>query len=344
MKIIHTGDIHLDSPLMGVKDSNLRRHELLVALMNLSEYADNNGVAAIIVAGDLFDDSFTTSQTVESVAEIVRTSKASWFVLRGNHGGSAPYDKLRELCHKICFFGDNWTSYNLDNVTICGREIGSNDVEQWSRLSLDTSRYNIVVLHGDIDDISYGLIDKRALAASGANYVALGHRHAVCEHKFGTVRACYSGVLETRGFDELADTGFIEIDTEKDQIRFVKQALRSIITKRIDVTNINSDIALQRAISDAVADVAYRNYLNIVFCGAVDGDLHIETVAKQQLADKYFALRIKDETSTKVDLRAIMEEVSLRGEFVKLAAEVKDEKLRDEIIKLGLAALCGGNL
>lgn len=344
MKIIHTADIHLDSPLVGVKDSGVRRHELLVALANLSEYADNNGVSAIIVAGDLFDDRFTTPQTVQSVAEIIRTGRADWFVLRGNHGGREPYDKLHELVSKIHYFADSWTSYNLGNVTICGRELGTNDVEQWGKLSLDASRYNIVVLHGDVDDDSYGLIDKRTLAASGAKYVALGHRHAFCEHKFGNVRACYSGVPESRGFDEPADTGFVEIDTDTNKIRFVKQAIRSVITKSVDVTNINNDIALERAISDAVGDVSLRNYLNIVFCGTTSGDLHIETVAKQLLADKYFALRIKDETATRVDLQSIMNEVSLRGEFVKLALAVKDEKLRDEIVKLGLAALSGGSL
>ena len=344
MKIIHTADIHLDSPLVGVKDSALRRHELLVALNNLSEYANNNGVSVIIIAGDLFDDSFTSSQTVESVAEIVRTSNAAWFVLRGNHGGSGPYDKLKQICPQIHFFGEIWTSYNLDNVTIIGREIGTNDIEQLNKLSLDSSRYNIVVLHGDIDDESYGLIDKRALANSTARYVALGHRHTFSEHKFGAVRACYSGVLESRGFDEQAETGFIEIDTDTDKLRFVKQAIRSVVTKRIDVTSISSDIALHRAISDAVADVSPRNYLNMVFCGRVADDLHIDTVAKQLLADRFFALRIKDETTAKVDLASIMQEVSLRGEFVKLAMDVKDEKLRDEIVKLGLAALSGVNL
>ena len=344
MKIIHTADIHLDSPLVGVKDSALRRHELIVALMHMSEYADNNGVSAIIVAGDLFDDKFTTAQTVESVAEIIRTSKSSWFLLRGNHGGNSPYGKLAQICPQIHFFGEDWTSYNLDNVTICGRELGNHDIEQWGRLSLDASRYNIVVLHGDIDDPHYGLIDKRALASSGARYVALGHRHAFSQYKFGNAVACYSGVLESRGFDEQTDTGFVEIDTDTGKICFVKQAIRSVVTKQIDVTNISTDIALQRAISDAVADVSPRNYLNIVFCGAANGELNIQTVAKQLLGVRFFALRIKDETTTRVDLLSLMQEISLRGEFVKLAMQVNDEKLKDEVVKLGLAVLCGGDL
>ena len=341
MKIIHCADIHLDSPLIGVSDTALRRHELLVALMNLSEYANNNGVSAIIVAGDLFDDKFTTPQTVQSVADIVKASKATWFALRGNHGGSAPYDKLQQLCSEIRFFGDDWSYFNLGNVTICGRELGNNDVEQWRNLSLDASRYNVLVLHGDVDDDSYGLLDKRAIANSGAKYVALGHRHAFAEHKFGAVRGCYSGVLEARGFDEAVDTGFVEIDTDTDKIRFVRQAVRSVVTKQIDVTNVTSDVALQRVIADAIADISPRNYLNVIFCGAVNDGLNIELVAKQSLERRFFALRIKDETTTKIDLQALAQEISLRGEFVKLAMEVKDGKLRDEIIKLGLSALNG---
>lgn len=340
MKIIHTADIHLDSPLVGVKDTAMRRHELLMALVRLSEYATNNGVSAVIVAGDLFDDSFTTPQTVQSVADIVKDSSATWFVLRGNHGGSAPYDKLGELC-PVRFFGNDWTYYNLDNVTICGRELGADDAEQWGKLALDEGRYNIVVLHGDIDDDSYGLIDKRSLSRSGAKYVALGHRHAFCEHKFGAVRSCYSGVLEARGFDEPSDTGFVEIDTDTDKIRFVRQPIRSVVTKRIDVSNVTSDVALQRAINDAVGDVSPRNYLNLIFTGATNDGLHIELVANQALENRFFALRIKDETTTKLDLKALSQEISLRGEFVKLALEVQDDKLRDEILKLGLSALNG---
>ena len=341
MKIIHTADIHLDSPLVGVKDAALRRHELLLALANMTEYANNNGVSAIIVAGDLFDDSFTTQQTVESVVDIVKSSSATWFVLRGNHGGSAPYDRLQQLCPDIRFFGDGWSYYNYGNVTICGRELGNNDVEEWRKLSLNPKCYNVVVLHGDVDDDSYGQIDKRILSSCGANYVALGHRHAFSEHKFGSVRGCYSGALESRGFDEAADTGFVEIDTDTDKLRFVRQSIRSVVTKNIDVTNVTSDMALQRVVTEAVGDVSPRNYLNVVFCGAVNEGLHIELVAKQALEGRFFALRIKDETSAKVDLQSLRQEISLRGEFVKLAMQVEDEKLRDEILKLGLLALNG---
>lgn len=343
MKLIHTADIHLDSPICGVANPTERRLELLGALNNLAEYAKNNKAEAIIVAGDLFDGNNTSEQTVKSFAEIVRNSRATWFVLRGNHGGSAPYSYAEKIPN-VKFFGNGWTPYSLGNVTVCGRELGADDVSYWQQLHLDPSRYNILVLHGDIDEPSYGFIDKSAIASCGAKYVALGHRHAFCQHRFGKVRACYSGVLEPRGFDECEQTGFVEIDTDSDVIKFVPQSIRSIVTKTLDVSGIENDVALERAVLDSVADVSSRNYLNFVLRGEINEGLHTVLVAKRVLEGKFFALRLKDGTRARLDLKQIMQEVSLRGEFVKLAEAIDDEELRSDVLKFGLAALGGEEL
>lgn len=341
MKIIHTADLHLDSPLVGVKDPSRRRRELIGALSNLGEYAKNNGIGAIIVAGDLFDEVNTTDKTIRSVADVVKGGEADWFVLRGNHGGIEAYDKLRAICPQINFFGDDWTTYTHGNVAICGRELGTSDAEQWAKLTLDKSAYNILVLHGDVDDPTYGLIDKKAIAASNASYVALGHRHTFAAHKFGRVNGCYSGVLEPRGFDETADTGFILIDTDTGEVKFVTQAIRKVVTVNLDVGGVTSEVALRNKIQAATAEVDPRNYLNMILSGAVSEDLQIEAVAREVLADRYFALRIKDATTLSIDVDKISQEVSLRGEFVKLAKNIPDERLREAVLKMGLNYLHG---
>ncbi len=344
MKIIHTADIHLDSPLVGVADGKARRQELISALTNLADYAENNGVQAVIVAGDLFDDEFATEGTIKSVAEIVNSSSAEWFVLQGNHGDASPYRKLNSFCPKVKYFGTEWTAYDLDNVTVCGKELLPNSQAAFAPLPFRAGRYNIVVLHGDVDSDTYGRIDKNVLAASGANYVALGHRHTLSAFKFGKVAACYCGALEPRGFDEGPSGGFVVIDTDKNEIKHVPQSIRSVIAKRIDVTSCNNDVALQRLIADAVADVASRNYLNLILCGKRSGDVRVEFTAKQFLQGKFFALRIQDQTVANRDLSQIATEVSLRGEFVRLVDATADARLKDEILELGLTLLDGGQL
>ena len=334
----------MDSPLTQVNNRQKRRLELLGALSNLSEYANNNGVSAIIVAGDLFDDQFATNNTIQGVADIVANSNATWFVLRGNHGRGAndPYQKLQQACPQIKFFGNNWQTYTMGDVNICGRELGANDVEQWRELQLPQSGYNILVLHGDVDDESYGLIDKRAIAQSSAHYVALGHRHAFAEHKFGKVVGAYSGVLEPRGFDESAQTGFVLIDTDKKSLSFVPQAIRSVQTVTVDVSNIQSDIALQNTLLGATSQVMAHNYLNLVLVGNVSPELNIHN-ATNTLKGRFFALRIDDRTQTAYNLDELAKEVSLRGEFVRKVLELPQEE-QGEVLKLGLALLSGGDL
>ena len=344
MKLIHTADIHLDSPLTQVNNGQKRRLELLGALSNLSEYANNNGVSAIIVAGDMFDDQFATNNTIQGVADIVANSNATWFVLRGNHGigTNDPYQKLQQICPQIKFFGQSWQTYTLGEVNICGRELGANDVEQWQQLQLPQSGYNILVLHGDVDDESYGLIDKRTIANCGAHYVALGHRHAFAEHKFGKVVGAYSGVLEPRGFDESAQTGFVLIDTDKKSLSFVPQAIRTVQTVTVDVSNIQSDIALQNTLLSATSQVMAHNYLNLFLVGNATPELNIQN-ATDTLKGRFFALRIDDQTQTAYNLDQLAKEVSLRGEFVRKVLELPQDE-QAEVLKLGLALLSGGDL
>ena len=347
MKIIHTADIHLDSPLTQASNRQKRRLELLQSLSNLSEYANNNGVSAIIVAGDLFDDQFATAKTVQGVADIVASSSATWFVLRGNHAqgygnGTNPYDKLQQVCPQIKFFGDNWQTYTLDGVNICGRELGANDNAMWAQLSLPQEGYNILVLHGDVDDDQYGLIDKNAIAQSGAHYVALGHRHAFAEHKFGKVVGAYCGVLEPRGFDESAQTGFVLIDTNTRTLSFVPQAIRTVQTVTVDVTGIQSEIALQNTLLGATSQVMAHNYLNLVVVGSILPELSVQN-ATEILKGRFFALRVEDKTQTSFDIAEIAKEVSLRGEFVRKALQLPADQ-QAEVLKLGLALLNGGDL
>ena len=349
MKIIHTADIHLDSPLTHASNRQKRRLELLQALSNLSEYANNNDVSAIIVAGDLFDDQFATTKTVQGVADIVASSSATWFVLQGNHaqgtveyGAINPYQKLKQLCPQVKFFGQDWQTYTLDDVNICGRELGTNDQAMWQQLDLPQTGYNILVLHADVDDDKYGLVDKKAIANSGAHYVALGHRHAFAEHKFGKVTGAYCGVLEPRGFDENAQTGFVVIDTDKKSLAFVPQAIRSVQTVTVDVSNVQSEIALQNTLLGATSQVDARNYLNLVIVGNLGAELNMQT-ATQCLQGRFFSLRIEDKTQIAFDLQKLSQEVSLRGEFVRQVLQLPEQD-QAEILKLGLTLLSGGDL
>lgn len=70
MKIIHCADIHLDSPMgthMTAEKSEMRNAEVLRSFIKLTEYAAENQVRAVIIAGDLFDGDVVKHSTVDAV-------------------------------------------------------------------------------------------------------------------------------------------------------------------------------------------------------------------------------------------------------------------------------------
>ena len=89
MKIIHCADLHLASALgtsLSAEKARTRRGELLIQFKKMIEYAQQNGVSCIIIAGDLFDASAVPLRTAEHVFDMMRgASDIQFLYLRGNH-------------------------------------------------------------------------------------------------------------------------------------------------------------------------------------------------------------------------------------------------------------------
>lgn len=62
MKILHTGDIHLDSPFAGLSPdaARQRRSDLRAAFSDMIAFARQQAVDLVLIAGDLFDKIYVT--------------------------------------------------------------------------------------------------------------------------------------------------------------------------------------------------------------------------------------------------------------------------------------------
>jgi len=73
MRIIHTADLHLDSSfeanLNSIKAKE-RKRELLLSFEALVNYAKENNVKAIIIAGDLFDKPRVSMKTRDFILDV----------------------------------------------------------------------------------------------------------------------------------------------------------------------------------------------------------------------------------------------------------------------------------
>src|SRR3974390_854025 len=92
-KFLHTGDIHLDSPLKGLAGQEGPAAELIrtatrQAFSNLIALAIEEEVAFVVIAGDLYDGDWRDYQTgLFFVKEMGRLAQAKIpvFLLHGNH-------------------------------------------------------------------------------------------------------------------------------------------------------------------------------------------------------------------------------------------------------------------
>ena len=190
MKLIHCADLHLDSKLHTHLDrdrAKLRRDELLRNFERLAQYASENGVEAVLIAGDLFDRDNVSALTRNTVLSVIEANpQIRFYYLRGNHdlgdclantdsdaGGALP---------NLFLFGNRWKTFYEGKeglIAITGMELTrENSASALASLRTDSSRFNIVMLHGQESAGRTGDISLSVLRGRGIDYLALGHIHA----------------------------------------------------------------------------------------------------------------------------------------------------------------------
>ena len=97
MKILHTSDWHLGRTLYGRK-----RHEEFQALLSwLAETIQQNGIDALLVAGDVFDTSTPSNRAQELyyrfLCQVAASSCQHVVIIAGNHDSPSFLDAPREL-------------------------------------------------------------------------------------------------------------------------------------------------------------------------------------------------------------------------------------------------------
>ena len=375
MKIIHTADWHLDSKLNALPDdkSKERKVELLQNFKRVSEYAAENGVRAILISGDMFDDRMCAKRTSSVILSVINEHPdIHYYILKGNHDKDNFLDTLEEKPENLFTFSNVPTTYEEGNVCITGVELDKNNVDLfYNTLNLDASRVNIVMLHGQESD-SYKkdkaeIIPIRELKGRGIDYLALGHIHAYKEGELdarGTY--CYPGCLEGRGFDECGMHGFVRLDIDENNRitrTFIPFAKRHIYEIEVDVSGLDNSedmlYAVKKALSGYVLTVTMTgsNYtlpaptssdlVKVVLTGEVDIAAEKDlTYLAMSIRDDYYFVKMEDKTVLHVEPRDYTLDESLRGEFVRTVladTSISDED-KAEIIKCGIKALMEGKV
>lgn len=351
MKILHTSDLHIGSPLTSrlSKDKvRERKAELLSGFERMIEEAVYQRVQAVIIAGDLFDTERITKSNAERViGAMARYPYLDFLYLPGNHEKKALLECGVPLPDNLKIFGEDWTYFDYGEVMIVGRQQITS--EAFAALELGYEKTNVVVLHGALQDgRSAGeIIGKRDLVGKGIDYLALGHYHSYSRHEIDdTGIAVYAGTPEGRGFDEVGEKGFVIIDADGRRANhtFVPFAKRMLRIADVDLGGADSRSEVNSRVDKALWGIPHTDLVRVRLCGKRSPELFVdEDAIRSRWQSAFYHFEIKDESGIRIDPEDYKYDRSLKGEFIRLVASKKDisDVEKDKIIRTGLAALMG---
>lgn len=349
MKLIHCADLHLDSPLeanLPPEKVRQRRAELLGTFAKLVRLADEGGVSAILIAGDLFDSDHITKKTEKYVMDLIASHpNLYFFYLAGNHDRGNRFSNAEDKPQNLCTFGDGWQSYQFGEVTITGSERPDPDT-----LNLKEDAVNIVMMHGQ-ERAGRGaagedVIRFAKLKNKNVDYLALGHLH---DYRTATIdarcTACYSGCPEGRGFDECGQKGYVLLEIENGRVlhSFVPMSRRVLHSVECDVTGISSQLELEEHVLAAVEAIPTADLVKVVLAGQCPAEAEKDLAhLTDVLSERFYFAKIYDHTRLLIQPESYRNDVSLKGEFVRrVMASGLSEAEKERVIACGFRALMG---
>lgn len=352
MKLIHCADIHLDSPMetnLSADKARERKLEIRSTFSRMVRAAADEGVEAILIAGDLFDGARVTKSTENYVLDLIASyPMIDFFYLSGNHDKGSAIFSATQLPANLHTFGLTWTTYRQGNIVIAGAEIPDADT-----LSLNPDDVNILLLHGQ-ERRSAGvagedIIHLGRFKNKNVDYAALGHIH---EHRVLRLDprgvAAYSGCLEGRGFDECGTKGYVLLNIEGGRVshRFIPFATRTLHTVECDITGFSSGLDLEQRMLASVADIASGDMVKVILTGTCPAEAMLDLAhLRGILAERFYFAKIKDETRLSINAEDYAHDISLKGEFVRrVMASSLPEAEKERVIACGFRALSGEEL
>ena len=222
MKILHTADWHLDSPMTGLGEENARM--LRQKMLKLPEKIVNLCLAEncdmLLIAGDLFDGPYT-KQTMTVLYSALCKLHIPVIIAPGNHdfcSPDSPYEKEQWPENVHIFTKSKITSLpfpELDCIIYGAGYEGMDCPGLLKDFHADgQAQWQIGILHGDAGNPAspYCPVSRGQLQNSGLQYLAMGHVHKLGSLRAGNCICAWPGCPMGRGFDELGPKGVILVD------------------------------------------------------------------------------------------------------------------------------------
>ena len=252
-RFLHAADIHLDSPLHG-----LSRYEGLpiedirsatrTAFNNLVQYAINEAVDFVVIAGDLFDGDWRDMGTGLYFARAMgRLNQANMpaFILAGNHDAASVISRTVPWPPNVRLFGSRRPeTHRLPDLAVAvhGQSFSTPAVAENLALAYPAGEehfFNIGVLHnalaGRPGHADYAPCSLDDLRTRGYQYWALGHVHEF-EIVSDDPYVVFPGNLQGRTIRETGAKGAVIVTVADHEVTAVDRVNLDVIRwVRLDV-------------------------------------------------------------------------------------------------------------
>ncbi len=356
IKILHTADLHMDSPFESLSQGKaaIRRSELRLLPQKIARLAIQEKVDLVLLAGDLLDSDSVYRETGDELFKCLSKIPAPVVIAPGNH----------DYYHDRCVYAkmdlpDN--IYLFTKQTVECFEFKDRGYRVYGAAFTDKSSpalikdfkavtgddiINIMCLHGEVNQpqSAYNPITSGEIENSGIDYLALGHIHKASGlQKAGLTYWSQCGCPEGRGFDETGKktVNIVETDGENCMLREVSISSRRYEQIAVDVTDSDPLLAIQIALPDETVRDIYR----IVLKGETPRPVALNSLY-EQLEEYFFEVQIKDETSVREDIWEKEGNDSLRGLFLmkmkekyQKAENESEKRWIEQSVRWGLAAM-----
>ena len=347
IKLIHAADFHLDSAFSSLPPQFAaeRRKEQRRALQELAAVCSDCDI--VLLSGDLFDSGQIYRDTLDALRECFASIHAQIFISPGNHdfvANGSPYmsENWGENVH--IFKHPTIERVHLEELNCDIYGAGFVSMEQGALLEnfrvLDENALNLMVIHGDLQpNSSYNPIRTEEIAATGLNYLALGHVHSSMSATAGRTTYAYPGCLMGRGFDECGQKGVLKVCVDKQSCRVDFVPLKN---RKYEILSVEATDDALAAIAAVLPPNCTEDCYRIILTGESDG-IDVSSL-ENALRRNFFSLEIRDRTLPKQELWSAVTEDTLRGHFLRELKAQYDQSDEQDRLAIARAAKLGLDL
>jgi exonuclease SbcD len=385
LRLLHTADVHL-----GARHADLgevaatQRERQFAAFRAAVALAIGEHVDVFLIAGDLFDSNTQPKRSVERVAaELKRLVDASirTVIIPGTHdcydrssiyraydlpamaGSGADDDMVTVLTPDRGSVHLSACDVVVHGMVFATKRAPHSPLRDLRIVPDEQTTWHVGMVHGslaipdrtDRDDV---VITKEEIAATGLDYLALGHWHSTQRGKAGGTIYAYSGAPEPVAVnqDGAGNVLLVTLETEAGR-RVVNVEERRVGLTRFEKLDLDtSTVGSQPDLVSTIAAKADPDLvLEVRLTGVLPDELDIDAnEVEDQLKGSFLRIRVRDDATPALSAGSLPSPDTISGAFIRDvevriaeleadpadASAIEAAELRD-VLRLGRLLLAG---